>query len=309
MPTNPYEAVLILSRKDLFRDFLKANKFNVPEAKSFYDFNEAIKFVEKLNSPCFVKPVDSSGSKGVTRLVNIAELESAFHFALQFSKEKKVIIEREISKKGYQVAGDGFVMNGEFVFRCWADEHFDKLGNGIVPIGQSFPSSKPEYLLLKAHYETQKIFNLLGIKMGSFNFDFVFSDDDSLFFLEIGARNGGCLIPDVIKYATNIDLIKYTVDIALGLPLEKLICKPVLGFWSSYMLHSLNAGLFNHVHYSDRIKSKIIEEHIWVEKKQRIEKYIGANNAIGALILKFESYNEMVDMIDNMENEIRIILD
>lgn len=35
LPSNPYEAVLTLARKDLFRAFLKKHGFNVPCSKSF----------------------------------------------------------------------------------------------------------------------------------------------------------------------------------------------------------------------------------------------------------------------------------
>ena len=34
------------------------------------------------------------------------------------------------------MAGDGFVVDGNLVFGCWADEHFDDLYNGLVPMGQ-----------------------------------------------------------------------------------------------------------------------------------------------------------------------------
>ena len=44
------------------------------------------------------------------------------------------------------------------------------------------------------------------MRTGALNFDFVFTEDDEFFFLELGPRNGGCLIPEVIKHATGVDL-------------------------------------------------------------------------------------------------------
>src|SRR5690606_6170467 len=125
----------------------------------------------------------SSGSKGVTHLQDMRNFEASFDHALTFSREKKVVVEDRIIKAGYQVAGDGFIVDGKLVFRCWADEHFDKLCNGLVPIGQTFPTSHAESLLDVAHKETQRLLTLLGMKMGALNFDFLFSDDGEFYFL------------------------------------------------------------------------------------------------------------------------------
>ena len=113
-------------------------------------------------------------------------------------------------------------MEKKLVFRCWADEHFNEKLNGLITIGPSLPTTHSEKKLKIAHRETQRIINLLGIKNGVLNFDFIFDKNNKLYFLEIAPRNGGALIPELIKYSTNTDLIKYTVDIALGIKLKKL---------------------------------------------------------------------------------------
>ncbi|MGM2693084.1 ATP-grasp domain-containing protein, partial [Bacillus cereus group sp. Bce032] len=66
LPGNPYASVEILARKDLFLTFLAENGFNVPRSQSFYDMDSAKSWLEEIGVPAFVKPVDSSGSKGVT---------------------------------------------------------------------------------------------------------------------------------------------------------------------------------------------------------------------------------------------------
>ncbi len=307
LPGNPYASVLTLTRKDLFRAFLKQHGFNVPRSQSFYDREQARIWLSEIGVPAFIKPVDSSGSKGVTRLIDSAMFDVAFDHALDYSREKKVVVEEQISRVGYQIAGDGFVIDGRLAFRCWADEHFDELCNGLVPIGQTFPTSQPEEWLQTAHAETQRLLSLLGIKTGALNFDFVFTNEGKFYFLELGPRNGGCLIPEVIRYATGIDLIKYTVDVSIGLPCTGMVMKPTIGYWSSYMIHSLETGIYKELWLSDRIKSKIIEQDIWVEAGNYVDKYSGSNHILGAMILKFESMNEMLNILDNMERDIRVI--
>lgn len=307
LPGNPYDSVLILARKDLFRAFLKDNGFNVPKSKSFYSLVDAKKWLDEICVPAFIKPVDSSGSKGVTEIHDKNQLEDAFNYALNFSREKKVVVEEKIVKQGYQVAGDGFIVDGELAFRCWADEHFDKLCNGLVPIGQTFPTSHEKNLLDEAHRETQRLLDLLGMKTGALNFDFLFSQDGKFYFLELGPRNGGCLIPEVIRYATGIDLIQATVDAALGLDCNYVQQKPVSGCWSSYMVHSLQDGIFEKLEISERAQKMIVEQNIYVSENVEVKQYSGSNDTLGMMILKYPSMNVMLDMIDNMEHDIRVI--
>ena len=309
MPGNPYESVEILARKDLFRDFLAKNNFSVPRSKAFYEEAEAKVWLDEIGVPAFIKPVDSSGSKGVTHLQSAESFHDAFQHALKFSREKKVVVEERIVRQGYQVAGDGFVLDGELVFRCWADEHFDKLCNGLVPIGQTFPTSHSNELLSKAHNESQRLLTLLGMKTGALNFDFVFSEDGKFYFLELGPRNGGCLIPEVIRYATGVDLIKYTVDAALGLPCVGLEMKPVDGFWSSYMVHAIENGQYQDLSLSERAKEYIVEQDVQVQPGKQVNVFSGSHDTLGTMILKYPSQEIMLDMLDNMERDIRVIVE
>lgn len=306
LPGNPYESVLTLARKDLFRDFLKKHNFNVPRSNSFYNLEEARRWASEINFPLFIKPVDSSGSKGVSEITVIDQLEDAFNYALKFSREKKVVVEEKIIKQGYQVAGDGFIVDGKLVFKLWADEHFDKLCNGLVPIGQTFPTSHSNELLEKAHYETQRLLDLLNMRIGALNFDFIFSEDGNFYFLELGPRNGGCLIPEVIRYATGVDLIKATVDAALGFDCSYVRKTEAKGFWSSYMVHSLHDGSFERLNCSDRIKNMIREQVLYVRKGDLVKQYSGSNDTLGMMILEYPNMSSMLEIIDNMEHDIYV---
>jgi biotin carboxylase len=308
LPGNPYESVEILARKDLFRAFLAKHGFNTPCSKAFYSEDDAKIWLNEIGVPAFVKPVDSSGSKGVTHLQKIEDFPAAFEHALKFSREKKVVVEEKIVRQGYQVAGDGFIVDGELVFRCWADEHFDKLCNGLVPIGQTFPTSHKEELLDQAHRESQRLLTLLGMRTGALNFDFVFSEDGKFYFLELGPRNGGCLIPEVIRYATGVDLIKYTVDAALGLPCRELTMQPTKGFWSSYIVHAIENGKYKDLWLSERAQKYIVEQDIQVTEGGEVNVFSGSHDTLGTMILKYTSQEEMLDMVDNMERDIRVLV-
>ena len=304
----PIKAVNTLVNKKLFREFLKRNSFNYPEFKTFGDIKKINKFIDKIGYPFFIKPIDSSGSKGVTKVKKKSLIKKAVLEALNYSPKKRFIIEKIIVRKSYQIAGDGFVMNKKLVFRCWGDEHFNEKLNGLITIGPSFPSVHQEEKFRKVHKETQRIIDLLGITNGVLNFDFIFDKNDNLFFLEIAPRNGGGLLAELIQKSTNVDLIKYTVDIALGIKLKKLSMKKCKGYWSSFMVHSLNNGIYKNLYISNKIKSRLIKSEMFVKNGDRIKKYSNSQHVLGNLILKFKNQKEMLSLYRNPEKYIRVNL-
>ena len=181
---NPFKAVNTLVDKELFRNFLKKNNFNYPKFRVFKNKRNLNSFIKKIKLPVFIKPIDSSGSKGVTKVKTYGQINNAIKIALKFSKKKKIIVEKPILRKGNQIAGDGFVINGKLVFRCWGDENFNENLNGIITIGPSFPSKHSEKKFQLVHKETQKLIKLVGIKNGALNFDFIFDDNDNYIFLK-----------------------------------------------------------------------------------------------------------------------------
>ncbi|PAU77899.1 carbamoyl-phosphate-synthetase [Halovibrio salipaludis] len=304
LPSNPYESVCTLAEKDKFRAFLHENGFNVPEAQSFTNISAAAEFAKSIRGNVFTKPVDSSGSKGVTRVTNQEQFKDAFEYAAGFSRSGRVIVESELVRDGYQVAGDGFVRDGRLAFRCWANEHFDYQCNGLVPIGESFPSILPDRLLNYAHAETQRLLELLDMRSGALNFDFIFTQDEELYFLEIGPRNGGNLIPQVIRYGTGVDLIAATVEAALGNDYELPANAPFKGYWASYIIHALTDGSYGQLNVSERMQSRIVEQDLWKQPGDPVKLFRGSNDTVGTMILRFQSAEEMCALMDDMNTDI-----
>ena len=111
-----YEAVSILQDKGRFRAFLRDKGFNVPWAKSYSDSAEAMSDAANYPWPMIVKPVDSAGSKGVSRVDSIEQLEEAIAFALDFSHCGQFIVEQFIQQLGSSSDSDCFSINGELKF-------------------------------------------------------------------------------------------------------------------------------------------------------------------------------------------------
>ena len=77
LPGSPYKSVELLCNKDEFREFLATNHFHTPLASGYDSIQKALHEIQsgRFNCPVIVKPVDSSGSKGVSRIDDIQEAE------------------------------------------------------------------------------------------------------------------------------------------------------------------------------------------------------------------------------------------
>ena len=306
-PTSPYKSVDILTNKDKFRAFLEENGFCTPRARGYSSVEEAKKDLENFKFPVMVKPVDSAGSKGVARMDDAGQLEELVENALQYSRCKRFIIEEYVEKYRYQIAGDGFSVDGKLVFRCFANEHFsNKAASPYVPIGESFPYDMPKEVHEKVHAEIQRLLTLLDMKTQAYNFDIRIDKDYNVYLMEVGPRNGGNMIAQVIEKATGIPFVEYMLKAAMGEDCSELKMVEPEGFWSCYILHTLKEGNFKRIQYTDEIKKNIVEEHIHVMEGEKLIPFTGSNGTVGVLILRYDSMEEMLHKMDNMYDYITV---
>ena len=306
---NPYKAVKILSNKDQFRSFLSANRFCTPKANGYDNTEEAIKDLEsgRFIFPVIVKPVDSSGSKGVGQINEIKSARDKISYAMLFSKSHRIIVEEFVEKFGYQIAGDGLSVDGRLVFCCFANDHFNpKCINPFVPISASFPCNIPYWVQEKIQGEIQRLITLLGIKTSTYNFDIRIDKDYNVYLMEIAPRDGGNYIPQVIKYLTGVDLVECALKAAMGEKIENISLVKPEGFFSYYAIHSLQDGILDKIVIQADKQKYILENHIIKSPGDTINAFTGANTTLGCLLMKFESMEQMLWMMEHSEEWITV---
>ena len=299
-----------MCNKDKFRKFLKENGFCTPNARGYQDLEIAIEDIKNgyFKLPVIVKPVDSSGSKGVGKINNVDESYEKIKYVMSFSRAKRIIVEEFVEKYGYQIAGDGLSIDGNLVFRCFANDHFnEKCINPFVPISASFPYNMPEKVQEKVHIEIQRLLKLLNMKTSTYNLRI--DKDYNVYLMEVAPRDGGNYIPQIIKYATGVDLVEYSILGAMGEKVQEIDEKQAKGFWSYYAVHSLKDGILESVDIEEQVlKNNVVENHIIKKHGDEIKAFSGANTTLGCLLMKFESMEEMLDMMDHSEKWINVKL-
>lgn len=306
-PTNPYESVMVLSNKDTFRKYLKEHGFCTPETYCYNNFEQMLADKDKFNYPVMVKPVDCSGSKGINKIFSSDELEFAYNDAMKYSRAKRLVVEKFIEKKGYQVSGDGFSVDGILKFRCFGNEFYS--GNGIkeyVPLGECWPSVLDESVQNKIHNELQRLITELGMKTGAYNIEVILDKEDNVYILELGARNGGSLIPQITQYATGVDMVEYTIKAALGEDCSDIKMTEPKGYWSNYMVHSKKSGRLIKVNIADELKDNFVEFQTDYKEGDEVCAFENSGHALGTMVFKYATQEEMFDKIARLTELVTV---
>lgn len=309
LPTNPYESVQILTDKSKFRDFMEENGYLTPVHGSFCNCGEAFLFAEQIGYPVMVKPIDSSGSKGVACVRKSEEFSMAFDEAVSYSRSGQVIIEQYIESEGYQIDGDGFLIDGVLRYFAVMDQHKDVRCDPFTSVASSIPSLQKPVYQSNAHQIVQEIVSKLKLKIGGLNIEYIVTKMGQIQILEIAPRSGGNLISDTIKYSNGIDLATGAVKAVLGLPCEDVLRCREQRCVSSYIIPSPKSGIFKEIMIEDVIKKDILQQGLFVKKGEQIESYCNAGKAVGAMVIQFDSIDVMDDRLEHMGDYIKVIVE
>ena len=307
---GPYESVQILQNKGLFRKFLEENNFNVPKSKSYSDINEAIQDIDYFDLPVMVKPVDSAGSKGVTKVTHKENFKYALNHAMNSSKSHTIIIEDYLVSKGCPSDSDCFSVNGKLDFVTFSNQRFDPQSpNPYTPSAYSWPSSISDKNKTYLKSELQRLIELLGMKSSIYNIEVRETTDDKAYIMEVSPRGGGNRLSEVINYATGVDLISYSIKAALGENIDKLPQVTYNGNWAEIILYSKKTGRFKDLQIDTSLDDYIVETDLWVKQGDKINAFTGANEAIGTMILNFDDSDKLDNVQSKHSQYFKVILD
>lgn len=309
---GPYESVEILQNKDKFRAFLAEHNFNVPKAQGFDNIEDAINhqssIINVIGFPMIVKPTDSAGSKGVTRVDNITEYEPALRHAFECSHCGHIIVEEFLEKDGKSSGSEMFVGNGKIIYNGAYDQLFDNEAiNPYTPSAEMWPSQMRTEDLQEIEREFQRLIDLLHMKSGIFNLEFRRCINGKVYLMEVSPRAGGNRLAEVIRVATGDDLIDAGVCAAMG---EQVILHqhPYKGFWLNVVLHSEQEGIFDCIYVDEECESHTQCLTPYLQKGDCVHTFAGANNAIGTAFLHFDNQEQLEYAVIHQSEWLKVIV-
>lgn len=318
---GPYRSVEILQNKTLFRQFLADNGFNVPLSAGF-DQSSITNIKSQITNfqwPLIVKPADGSGSKGVTKVECIEDLDAAVEVAFAKSLSKRIIVEEFIELQGFQSGSDSFSIDGKLVFCSFDDQRFDSRAiNPYTPASHSWPSTMPEDAQLYLFNELQRLLTLLHMGTALYNIEVRIGTNGKPYIMEVSPRAGGNRIAELLSLATGCDLVKSSVAAAMGdadvvssclSPLPPSPLASYNGIWFDLILHSEHAGIYRGLQMDDYIKKNIIRENLSVQLGEAVHGFDCATNTLGSLFMRFDTRDELDDFIEHQMELVKVVVE
>lgn len=306
---NPLASVETLCEKDRFRAFLKKEGFPVPQAAAFSAVEEALAAQKAFSYPLLVKPVDASGSKGVTMLKAPEGFEDALRRAMEFSRAKRVIVEQYIQcATPYLTGGDIFVKDGEIVLWGLLSCHRDRTGSALVPVGKSYPPALRPEELAAVQQTLRCLVSALAIRDGAMNVEAVIGRDGQVYLIDVGPRCGGNLIPLLLGDLFSVDLAKLCVQAAMGRGTAPEPAAPK-GCRATYNLHSRRGGKYAGIEFDRALKPYLYRQVLYCRPGDRVFPFSHAAHCLGILFLQFPDEMQMEQTLSGIDRMIHIQLD
>ena len=176
---------------------------------------DAVNLGKTLGFPLICKPVDNSGSRGVSLVCTSDELTEAVRYGTENSVSGRVILEEYLV--GKEVSAEVIVWQGEATVLAVTD----KLTTGaphFVETGHSQPSRLPVADVKKVEKLAKDAVKAVGITMGAAHVEIMVTENGA-FLIELGARMGGdCITTHLVPLSTGVNMIKANINVALGNP-------------------------------------------------------------------------------------------
>ena len=220
---NSIECTEVSTNKYLMRERLKTGGIPCPgywlAGKNGSDLE-----VNPKDFPLIVKPVDRSGSRGISLVKDGSELVDAVQAAREQSFSAQVIIEQFI---------EGRELSVESI--SWQGRHY------ILQFTDKETTGAPHYIE-KAHHQpaelsasqkeslvrlTRKSLDCLMVKNGASHSEFKITASGEMYLIEVGARMGGdCIGSDLLRLSTGYDFVRGVIEVAVGSFEEPVLSQP-----------------------------------------------------------------------------------
>jgi len=271
-----------MTNKTRFRIFQRENKLNHPKfaiAKRREDLDGRI---ATLSFPLMFKPVDTSGSRGIS-MVCKPDPEScslAFEYAKGFSRSKTVCVEQYV--EGIDVSGDGFLSNGRLTFNVITK----KYKRDFVVTGHRIPTALSADDQNRVIEEVAKTCTAIGYADGPLDFDVRISND-LVTVLELSPRLGGNGIPVIIERGTGVDLFSAAIQLSLGYTVKLPEKAEISRSCGTIVFGSDTEGILEHLATAQEIMDavpEIFEYHLSFKIGDEVPTFTHGGNSLGYAI-------------------------
>lgn len=312
LPGNSVEVAETYTYKSRFRDFCHRNGIPAPKSIVLELPNPKYELLENLSFPVVVKPADSQGSRGISKVNDPEDVPLAVEEAVKYSRSNKVVVEEFF--QGREIVCEGFVINGEYFNVAFGDREYFALDGLFIPSKTKFPASLDEVVKKRIIENEKSIASKLKPSFGIVHSEYLVGDDGKFVVIESALRGGGVYIAShLIPLSTGVDLTKVLVSAMEG-DLEK--CKRLLTTdktgASEYLCFYLKEGQVTSVGFPEDIRNNpniVIAEIDNIKTGDKMGRFEHKGMRKGPFIIKGKDALEVKDTEERIKKSLVIEID
>ena len=221
LPGNSLETAQLASDKLAMKQKFLAHGIAVPWFSEVATPQALQRVAVERGCDLVIKPIGTRGSRGVQRVTQVADLDTAFWFARSHSPSERVMVERFLD--GPQVSTESVLMNGECFTPGFSDrnyEHLERYAPFFIENGGDLPSCLSDDTQSKVRKVVAAAAAALGVINGTVRGDIVIHNGEP-YVIELSARlSGGFFCTRGIPLSTGVDVVGAAIKIALGEPVS-----------------------------------------------------------------------------------------
>ena len=212
LPGNPDDTTLRCTNKHAMRECFAIN--GDPSPKSILVEKAIDLDGVELRYPIIVKPIDRSGSRGISKLNNNEHLAEAIEAAKEQGFIKKALIEEYATGQEYSIECVSY--NGQHHFLQMTKKYTTGAPR-CIETGHLEPAVMSDETRENVRKVVFHALNSLGVRNGASHSELKIAKDGMIRIIEIGARMGGDFIgSDLVHMSTGVDFVRAVIQIALG---------------------------------------------------------------------------------------------
>ena len=182
------------------------------------NIEEANSQVNSVGFPCIIKPVDSSGSRGVSKVLNFDEFKEAYRLAAAASRLNLVLVEEYLDGVEYTV--EAFTENSFTKILVVTEKAKVEGSRGTVASELSYPSISDEQIE-KIKSKVLSAIHALDYKNGPTHTELILTKNGRIGLVEMAGRGGGFgVFSKLIPLASGIDATDFLIKQSANKPIQ-----------------------------------------------------------------------------------------
>lgn len=270
------------------------------------DNRNPVEICERIGYPVIFKAVDSSGSRGITKVNGPEDIAYAWQAAKDNTRSDKYLIEKYLT--GSEFGAQACVWRGELQFILPHGDYVFQ-GDTGVPVGHFAPYDMGEEIIADCKEQLALAVKALGIDNCAINADFILCDGKT-YVLEIGARAGATGLVELTSLYYGFDYYEKILQLNMGEEVDftPLLAKPQANV--EMLFCSDRTGVVKSIDTSGVTPDpRLVSLEFDVEPGDTVKQFRKGPDRFGMIVTIGDTVAEAKEVMERAKSQVRVELE